>query len=417
MAILALEDGTIFHGESVGADGTVCAEVVFNTALTGYQEIITDPSYRGQMIAFTCTHIGNVGVNDADNESARPQCAAILARDIVRVPSNWRAQQSLPDWLRQHHIIALSGVDTRALTRHLRERGVMKGVVATRDADAARLVEKARAWQGLDGRDLVREVTCAEPYAWEEAPLAEFDVGEQMKDERPLTNDQRPMTNDESVRPSSFVVRPLSVPCPHVVVYDFGVKWNILRRLVAHGCRVTVVPATTYARDALALQPDGIVLSNGPGDPAALPYAVATIRELLAHKIPLFGICLGHQLLGLALGGRTYKLKFGHHGGNHPVLHHATGRIAITAQNHNYAVAEDPLDPARVEITQRSLNDGCIEGMRLRDAPVFSVQYHPEASPGPHDSDDLFNQFVQSLPVRNLQSKICNLKSRDAQTH
>ncbi len=411
MAILALEDGTIFHGESVGAEGEVCAEVVFNTALTGYQEIITDPSYRGQMITFTCTHIGNVGVNDADNESARPQCAAILARDIVRVPSNWRAQQSLPDWLRQHNIIALSGVDTRALTRHLRERGVMKGVVATRDDDAARLIEQARAWQGLDGRDLVREVTCDAMYVWNEAPLAEFDVGGLTKDERPMTNDQRPMTNDESVRPSSFVVR------PHIVVYDFGVKWNILRRLVAYGCRVTVVPATTCARDALALQPDGIVLSNGPGDPAALPYAVATIRELLAHRIPLFGICLGHQLLGLALGGRTYKLKFGHHGGNHPVLHYASGRIAITAQNHNYAVAEDSLDSARVEITQRSLNDGCIEGMRLRDAPVFSIQYHPEASPGPHDSDDLFSQFVQSLPVRNLQSKICNLKSRDAQTH
>jgi len=308
---------------------------------------------------------------------------------------------------------------------------VMKGVVATRDADAARLVEKARAWQGLDGRDLVREVTCAEPYVWEETPLDAFaplvqtddrrpmtdDQRPMTNDQRPMTNDQRPMTNDESVRPSSFVVRPLSVPCPHVVVYDFGVKWNILRRLVAHGCRVTVVPATTYARDALALQPDGIVLSNGPGDPAALPYAVATIRELLALRIPLLGICLGHQLLGLALGGRTYKLKFGHHGGNHPVLHHATGRIAITAQNHNYAVAEDSLDLTRVEITQRSLNDGCIEGMRLRDAPVFSVQYHPEASPGPHDSDDLFSQFVQSLPVRNLQSKICNLKSRDAQTH
>jgi carbamoyl-phosphate synthase small subunit len=394
MAILALEDGTIFHGESVGADGTVCAEVVFNTALTGYQEIITDPSYRGQMITFTCTHVGNVGVNDADNESARPQCAAVLARDIVHVPSNWRAQQSLPDWLRQHHIIALSGVDTRALTRHLRERGVMKGVVSTRDADAARLVEKARAWQGLDGRDLVREVTCVEPYAWEEASLDEFAPLIQTDARLPIFDCQLPIASSIENRKSKIENLSSSLLRPHVVVYDFGVKWNILRRLVAYGCRVTVVPAMTCARDALALQPDGIVLSNGPGDPAALPYAVATIRELLAHRIPLLGICLGHQLLGLALGGRTYKLKFGHHGGNHPVLHHATGRIAITAQNHNYAVAEDSLDPARVEITQRSLNDGCVEGMRLRDAPVFSVQYHPEASPGPHDADDLFGEFV-----------------------
>jgi carbamoyl-phosphate synthase small subunit len=379
MATLALEDGTIFHGESVGAEGEICAEVVFNTALTGYQEIITDPSYRGQMIAFTCTHIGNVGVNDEDNESPRAQCAAILAREITTIPSNWRAQKSLPEWLREQNVIALSGVDTRALTRHLRERGVMNGVVSTRDEDVERLIEQARAWQGLEGRDLVREVTCAAAYVWDEATLEEF-APSQTKDEGRRTKD---------LRHSSFVFR------PHVVVYDFGVKQNILRRLVSYGCRVTVVPATTSARDALALEPDGIVLSNGPGDPAALPYAVETIRELLARKIPMFGICLGHQLLGLALGGRTYKLKFGHHGGNHPVLHLATGRVAITAQNHNYAVDAASLDPARVEITERSLNDGCVEGMRLKDAPVFSVQYHPEASPGPHDADDWFGEFVQ----------------------
>ncbi|MCX7840336.1 MAG: glutamine-hydrolyzing carbamoyl-phosphate synthase small subunit [Anaerolineae bacterium] len=393
MAILALEDGTIFHGESLGAEGEICAEVVFNTSLTGYQEIITDPSYRGQMIVFTCTHIGNVGVNAQDNESPRAQCAAIIARDITTTPSNWRAQKSLPEWLRERNVIALSGVDTRALTRHLRERGVMKGAISTQDDDAARLVEKARVWEGLDGRDLVREVTCDEAYVWDEATLAEFEY---------KTDDRRLMTED--VRPPSSVVgRPSSVPSaslraslrPHIVVYDFGVKHNILRRLVSYGCRVTVVPATTSARDVLALDPAGIVLSNGPGDPAGLPYAVETIRELLAHKIPMFGICLGHQLLGLALGGRTYKLKFGHHGGNHPVLHLATGRVAITAQNHNYAVDADSLDSARVEITERSLNDGCVEAMRLKDAPVFSVQYHPEASPGPHDADDWFKQFVQ----------------------
>lgn len=401
MATLALEDGTIFHGESVGAEGEICAEVVFNTALTGYQEIITDPSYRGQMIAFTCTHIGNVGVNDADNESSRAQCAAVLAREITPTPSNWRAQKSLTDWLREQNVIALSGVDTRALTRHLRERGVMKGAISTRDNDAARLIAQARAWQGLDGRDLVREVTCDKAYVWDEATLVEFEF--QTDDRRRMTEDA--LLSSSSLRPPSSVVR------PHIVVYDFGVKHNILRRLVTYGCRVTVVPATTPARDALALEPAGIVLSNGPGDPAALPYAVEAIRELLAHKIPMFGICLGHQLLGLALGGRTYKLKFGHHGGNHPVVHLATGRVAITAQNHNYAVDADSLDPARVEITERSLNDGCVEGMRLKDAPVFSVQYHPEASPGPHDADDWFNEFVQSA-IYNLKSAI-----HHAQTH
>lgn len=385
MALLALEDGTIFHGESVGAEGEICAEVVFNTSLTGYQEIITDPSYRGQMIVFTCSHIGNVGVNDADNESPRAQCAAILAREITATPSNWRAQHALPEWLREQNVIALSGVDTRALTRHLRERGVMKGAISTQDDDPVRLIAQARAWQGLEGRDLVREVTCAEAYAWEAATPVEFEF---------QTDDRRRMPED-ILRPFSVPGRRSAVVHPRIVVYDFGVKHNILRRLVSYGCRVMVVPATTSARDALALEPAGIVLSNGPGDPAALPYAVETIRELLAHKLPMFGICLGHQLLGLALGGRTYKLKFGHHGGNHPVLRLATGRVAITAQNHNYAVDADSLDSARVEITERSLNDGCVEALRLKDAPVFSVQYHPEASPGPHDADDGFSQFVR----------------------
>ena len=349
-ATLALEDGTIFRGQSYGAEGEVCAEVVFNTSLTGYQEIITDASYRGQMVTFTCSHIGNVGVNEQDNESPRAQCAAIIAREIETTPSNWRATKSLPDWLREQNVIAIGGVDTRALTRHLRERGVMKGIVSTVDDDAARLSEKARAWQGLDGRDLVREVTCDEVYAWTEETLGEFE----------------PFARNGNNRKDA-----------HVVVYDLGVKQNILRRLVARGCRVTVVPATMSARDALSLKPDGIVLSNGPGDPAALPYIAETVRHLLERDIPIFGICLGHQLLGIALGGRTYKLKFGHHGGNHPVIHHATGCIAITSQNHNYGVDADSLDPARVEITHRSLNDGCVEGLRLKNAPVFSVQYHP----------------------------------------
>jgi len=343
-ATLALEDGTILRGQSFGAEGEVCAEVVFNTSLTGYQEIISDASYRGQMIAFTCAHIGNVGVNEQDMESERAQCHAVIAREMETQPSSWRAQQSLPDWLRAQNVIAIGGVDTRMLTRRIRERGVMKGIVSTMDEDPNRLVEKARAWQGLDGRDLVREVTCAEVYGWTEGTLNEFE---------PLSKTEDGRRKTESVRPPSSVLR------PHVVVYDFGVKRNILRRLVSHGCRVSVVPATTTANETLSLKPDGILLSNGPGDPAALPYAVSAVRELLDADVPLFGVCLGHQLLGIALGGTTYKLKFGHHGGNHPVQHIPSGRIAITAQNHNYGVDLHSLDAARIEITHCSLNDGC----------------------------------------------------------
>jgi carbamoyl-phosphate synthase small subunit len=373
-AILALEDGTILRGASYGAEGEVCAEVVFNTSLTGYQEIITDASYRGQMIVFTCPHIGNVGVNDQDMESPRAQCHAIIAREIETVPSSWRATQALPEWLKAQNVIAIGGVDTRLLTRRLRERGVMKGIVSTIDDDTNRLLAKARAWEGLDGRDLVREVTCDETYVWTEGTL----------------NDFQPFSQDG--------YQPLAISHqPHVVVYDFGVKYNILRRLVSRGCRVSVVPALTTAEETLALKPDGVLLSNGPGDPSALPYAVEAVRGILQTDVPLFGICLGHQLLGQALGGRTYKLKFGHHGGNHPVQLLATGATAISAQNHNYAVDTDTLDLSRVEITRLSLNDGSCEGLRLKDRPVFSVQYHPESSPGPHDSDDLFGEFVSEV--------------------
>jgi carbamoyl-phosphate synthase small subunit len=379
-ATLALEDGTVLRGQSFGADGEVCAEVVFNTSLTGYQEIITDASYSGQMIAFTCSHIGNVGVNAYDYESARAQCAAVIAREIEPVPSNWRAALSLPVWLQQQNVVAIGGVDTRALTTCLRERGVMKGVVSTLDVTADRLVEKARAWEGLDGRDLVREVTCDEIYAWTEGTLNGFE---------PFASGGRPRS--EGLGSKSAARH------PHVVVYDFGVKRNILRRLVSRGCRVSVVPASTTAAEALELLPDGILLSNGPGDPAALAYAVDAVRGLLQTNKPLFGVCLGHQLLGQALGGRTYKLKFGHHGGNHPVQHLASGRIAISAQNHNYGLDGETLDAASIEITHRSLNDGCVEGLRLKDRPVFGVQYHPESSPGPHDSDDLFGEFVALL--------------------
>ncbi len=368
------------RGKSFGAEGEVCAEVVFNTSMTGYQEILTDPSYRGQMIVMTCPHIGNVGVNAQDNESARVQASALIAHEIETTPSNWRATKSLPEWLREQNVIALTGIDTRLLTRRLRERGVMKGIVSTTDDDPARLVEKARAWAGLDGRDLVREVTCDERYVWTESTLKEF----------------APFARDAHGKNSARA--------PHVVAYDYGIKFNILRRLVARGCRVSVVPASTCAKDSLALDPDGIVLSNGPGDPAALPYLAETVREFLAARIPLFGICLGHQILGIALGARTFKLKFGHHGGNHPVQHLASGRIAVTAQNHNYAIDADSLDPRRVEITHRSLNDDCVEGLRVKDAPAFSVQYHPESSPGPHDSDDLFGQFIRVMMNGNAKA-------------
>ena len=378
IATLALEDGTILRGESYGADGQVCAEVVFNTSLSGYQEIISDASYRGQMIAFTCPHIGNVGVNEQDYESERAQCHAVIACEIETMPSNWRATQSLPDWLRAQNVIAIGGVDTRLLTRRIRERGVMKGVVSTVDDDAERLMQKARAWEGLDGRDLVREVTCDEMYAWGEGTQSEFS---------PLSRSNSAAAVEANVG-------------AHVVVYDFGVKRNILRRLVSHGCRVSVVPAMTRSEETLSLKPDGILLSNGPGDPAALPYAANAVRELLESDVPMFGVCLGHQLLGIALGAHTYKLKFGHHGGNHPVQHMRTGRIAITAQNHNYGVELHSLDQRRVEITHCSLNDGCVEGMRLKDQPVFSVQYHPESSPGPHDSDDLFGEFMRLVKSR-----------------
>ncbi len=368
--LLALEDGTIFYGEGFGAKATVVGEVVFNTSMTGYQEILTDPSYRGQMVVMTASHIGNVGVNPDDMESDRPQVQAFIVREISPVVSNWRAKESLPEYLARHGIPGLSEVDTRALTRHIRERGAMKAALTTEDVPAEKLIAMAQAWEGLEGRDVVREVTCPEPYNWMDGVIREFQPhGFQPTDSHPF----------------------------HVVAYDFGVKRNILRRLVDHGCRVTVVPAHTPAEEVLALSPDGIFLSNGPGDPAGVPYAAAAVAELLKTDLPIFGICLGHQILGLAMGGRTYKLKFGHHGGNQPVRDEATGVIQITAQNHNYAVDPESLDPSQVEITHWNLNDGTVEGLRLRNRPVFSVQYHPEASPGPHDADYLFARFVELM--------------------
>lgn len=366
-AILALADSTVFEGEAFGAAAVTVGEVVFNTSMTGYQEIITDPSYRGQMVVMTVAHVGNTGINPEDMESRRPWLSGFIVRELSPVVSNWRAREDLSAYLAHHGIPGISEIDTRSLTRRLRDRGSLHGALCTDGSRSAEeLIALARDWPGTQGRDLVQEVTSDHIYRWEED-------SEQM-----------------------WITAPTEVAgrAPlHVVAYDFGIKANILRRLTSHGCHVTVVPALTPAADVLAMQPDGVFLSNGPGDPAGLPYAAQTVAALLRSDLPVFGICLGHQILGLALGGATYKLKFGHHGGNQPVKEQLTGRVQITSQNHNYAVRSEGL-PAAVEVTHLNLNDGTVEGLRLQDRPVFSVQYHPEASPGPHDADALFAQFV-----------------------
>lgn len=378
-AILVLQDGTIFRGEAFGAATTVVGEVVFNTTLTGYQEVITDPSYRGQMVCMTLPHVGNTGINAEDIESDRPQITALIVREVSPVVSNWRSNETLPGYLARNAIPGISEVDTRALTRRLRDKGVLHAALCTDGThDEAALLALAQGWQGLDGRDLVQEVTCHEPYNWVDGTRFEWTPV-------PSGKWQPPVAPPEP-----------QAAAPLVVAYDFGIKHNILRRLTSHGLRVTVVPANTPAADVLAMQPDGIFLSNGPGDPAGVPYAAQAVRELLAQGTPTFGICLGHQIIGLALGAQTYKLKFGHHGGNQPVSDVDSTNVQITAQNHNYAVDAATL-PAGVEVTHRNLNDGTVEGMRLSDRPVFCVQYHPEASPGPHDADLLFERFARMV--------------------
>jgi carbamoyl-phosphate synthase small subunit len=370
---LVLENGAVFSGQPFGAAGDAVFELVFNTSMTGYQEIITDPSYRGQGVLFTVSHIGNVGINPEDNESAAPQVSAVVTRSLSPIVSNWRASRDLSGWLAEHGVPGISGVDTRYLTRLLRDHGTMKAALSTRGTPPDQLLAMARAWPGLDGIDMVKAVTCAESYHWT------GDVG------------------DRWVRQSCQLSRELAT-LPHcVVLYDFGAKRNIMRHLAAVGLQVTVVPADMPAADVLAMQPAGVMLSNGPGDPAGLPYAVEATRQLIEANLPIFGICLGHQLIGRALGGTTSRLKFGHHGGNHPVQDLRSGAVAITAQNHNYQVDIASLDPAEVEITHLSLNDGSLEGMRLRHRPVFCVQYHPEAAPGPHDAHGLFAEFLQSI--------------------
>lgn len=387
-ALLVLQDGTVYEGEAFGAAKTVVGEVVFNTSLTGYQEIITDPSYRGQMVCMTVAHVGNTGINSEDVESDRPQVTAFIVREVSPVVSNWRANETLHNYLERHGIPGISEVDTRALTRRLRDHGIVHAALCT---DGSHTVEEllvlAQSWEGLDGRDLVREVTCQEPYNWVDGTKVEW----------------TPVAAGRDITPQAAQADDQNKQLPLVVAYDFGIKHNILRRLTSHGLRVTVVPATTPAEEVLALKPAGIFLSNGPGDPAGVPYAAQAVRQLLAEPIPTFGICLGHQIIGLALGGQTYKLKFGHHGGNQPVSDSSATNVQITAQNHNYAVSIDGL-PATVEITHRNLNDGTVEGLRLLDRPVFCVQYHPEASPGPHDADLLFARFAAMVKAYAAQT-------------
>ncbi|HKY33000.1 MAG TPA: glutamine-hydrolyzing carbamoyl-phosphate synthase small subunit [Candidatus Polarisedimenticolia bacterium] len=364
-AILALEDGRAFRGRSFGAVGERGGEVVFNTSMTGYQEILTDPSYRGQIVVMTAPQIGNYGVNDHDEESARPQVEGFAVREISEVHSNWRSRKDLPQYLKENDVVGISEIDTRALTRHLRSRGVLRGVVSTVDHDPESLSGKARGYPAPAQQDLVARVSCSAPYIAAPRPGPGW-AGE------PAPRKKRARFK--------------------VVAYDFGIKGNILRCLEEVGCRVTVVPAGASAVEVLALQPSGVFLSNGPGDPEALGAAAGTVRELLG-RVPVFGICLGHQILALACGGRTYKLKFGHRGANHPVMNLEAGRVEITAQNHGYSVDPDSLPP-EMEITHVNLNDGTLEGMRHRGVPAFSVQYHPEASPGPHDASYLFHQFA-----------------------
>jgi carbamoyl-phosphate synthase small subunit len=345
--------------------------------MTGYQEILTDPSYRGQAVLFTVSHIGNVGINLEDDESAKPQVSAAVIRALSPVVSNWRSALSLSDWLTQHGVPGISGVDTRWLTRKLRDGGTQKAALSTKGTSADALLKMAREWPGLDGRDMVKEVTCEEKYHWVDDAGAKW-----VEDHGPLTmNDGKAAVN-----------RPLSV-----VAYDFGIKENILRHLSSYGANVTVVPADTTAKEVLELKPDGVFLSNGPGDPAGLPYAVEAVSGLIQSGLPIFGICLGHQLIGRALGADTHRLKFGHHGGNHPVQYLPSGEVLITAQNHNYCVTEGDLNKDEVEITYKSLNDDSLEGLRMKNKPVFSVQFHPEAAPGPHDAHDIFSDFFKMI--------------------
>lgn len=383
-AILALEDGSVFHGEGFGARASACGEVCFNTSMTGYQEILTDPSYKGQIVTMTYPLIGNYGVNLQDVESWRPHVAGFVIRELSPIVSNWRADFSLADYLAQNGIPGIQGLDTRALTKKLRVRGALNGFISTEGLSDAEAVSRAKAWQGLVGVDYVKEVTHKEPFLWDE------------KDEQSASfNLVRGIARNDARQ----VRDPLPQADIPIVAYDFGMKYNILRRLRQQGFKVQVVPATTPAAEALKYKPAGIFLSNGPGDPSALGYAVQTVSELVKSGIPIFGICLGHQILGQAFGGKTFKLKFGHRGGNQPVKDLETGKVEITSQNHGFAVDPKSL-PSDVSVDRINLNDQTVEGMRHKTKPIFCVQYHPEASPGPHDSAPLFAQFRSLLEKR-----------------
>jgi carbamoyl-phosphate synthase small subunit len=375
IATLVLEDGTVLEGKAFGAETDAVFELVFNTGMTGYQEILTDPSYRGQGVLFTVSHIGNVGINLEDDESAKPQVSAAVIRSLSPVVSNWRSALSLSDWLKQNGVPGISGVDTRWLTRKLRDGGTQKAALSTKGTAAEALLNMVHAWSGLDGRDMVKEVTCEETYHWDD------DSGSKWVERKDNSILDTRRSNNEY----------------RIVAYDFGIKKNILRHLSSFGAHVTVVPADTSAEEVLALKPDGIFLSNGPGDPAGLPYAVDAVEKLIDSNVPMFGICLGHQLIGRALGADTHRLKFGHHGGNHPVQHLPTGEVLITAQNHNYCVTAGDLNQDEVEITYKSLNDDSLEGLKMKNKPVFSVQFHPESAPGPHDAHDIFSDFFKMI--------------------
>jgi carbamoyl-phosphate synthase small subunit len=370
-ALLALADGTVFRGESIGAPGASVGEVVFNTAMTGYQEILTDPSYCRQIVTLTYPHIGNTGVNPEDVEADRVHAAGLVIRDLPLLASNWRRRETLSDYLRGQNVVAIAGIDTRRLTRILREKGAQNGCLMAGAGDSAEAVERARGFPGLAGMDLARVVSCTAPYNWDES---------QWQLESGYGRQERPRL--------------------HVVAFDYGIKRNIMRKLAARGCRLTVLPAQSTAHDALAVKPDGVFLSNGPGDPEPCDYAIRAIRKLVDAGIPTFGICLGHQLLGLASGARTLKMKFGHHGANHPVQDLDTGRVMITSQNHGFAVDADTL-PQNCRVTHRSLFDGTLQGFARTDRPAFCFQGHPEASPGPHDVDYLFDRFIDLMDGRH----------------